>query len=93
MLELIEEGERIIQESQKTKGLKRLISEKKRKEQMWFILMGLHNLPRIYLDGEGEIDDLKKWLISQRSICITVHILDSIKKESQIKKESLILKK
>ena len=65
MLELIEKGERIIQESQKTKGLKRLISEKKRKEQMWLILMGLHNLPRIYLDGEGEIDDLKKWLISQ----------------------------
>lgn len=65
MLELIEKGERIIQESQKTKGLKRLVSEKKRKEQMWLILMGLHNLPRIYLDGEGEIDDLKKWLISQ----------------------------
>ena len=65
MLELIEKGERIIKESQKTKGLKRLISEKKRKEQMWLILMGLHNLPRIYLDGEGEIDDLKKWLISQ----------------------------
>ena len=59
MLELIEKGERIIQESQKTKGLKRLVSEKKRKEQMWLILMGLHNLPRIYLDGEGEIDDLK----------------------------------
>ena len=32
---------------------------------MWLILMGLHNLPRIYLDGEGEIDDLKKWLISK----------------------------
>ena len=62
---IIEKGERIIQESQKTKGLKRLVSEKKRKEQMWLILMGLHNLPRIYLDGEGEIDDLKKWLISQ----------------------------
>ena len=36
MLELIEEGERIIQESQKTKGLKRLISEKKRKQHEFF---------------------------------------------------------
>lgn len=64
MLELIEEGEKIILENQKIKGLRRLISERKRKEQMWLILMGLHNLPRIYLDGGGEFDDLKKWLIS-----------------------------
>lgn len=33
MLELIEKGERIIQESQKTKGLKRLVSEKREKNK------------------------------------------------------------
>ena len=89
MLELIEKGKRIIQESQKTKGLKRLVSEKKRKEQMWLILMGLHNLPRIYLDGEGEIDDLKKWLISQEEAfaCSSSYLAALI--ESQIKKNLL----
>ena len=83
MLELIEKGERIIQESQKTKGLKRLVSEKKRKEQMWLILMGLHNLPRIYLD------DLKKWLISQEEAfaCSSSYLAALI--ESQIKKNLL----
>ena len=86
MLELIEKGERIIQESQKTKGLKRLVSEKKRKEQMWLILMGLHNLPRIYLDGEGEIDDLKKWLISQEEAFAYSSSYLTALKESQIKK-------
>ena len=86
MLELIEEGERIIQESQKTKGLKRLISEKKRQEQMWLILMGLHNLPRIYLDEEGEIDDLKKWLISQEEAFAYSSSYLTALKESQIKK-------
>ena len=89
MLELIEKGERIIQESQKTKGLKRLISEKKRKEQMWLILMGLHNLPRIYLDGEGEIDDLKKWLISQEEAFAYSSSYLTALKESQIKKNLL----
>ena len=89
MLELIEEGERIIQESQKTKGLKRLISEKKRKEQMWLILMGLHNLPRIYLDGEGEIDDLKKWLISQEEAFAYSSSYLAALIESQIKKNLL----
>lgn len=86
MLELIEKGERIIQESQKTKGLKRLVSEKKRKEQMWLILMGLHNLPRIYLDEEGEIDDLKKWLISQEEAFAYSSSYLTALKESQIKK-------
>lgn len=89
MLELIEKGERIIQESQKTKGLKRLISEKKRKEQMWLILMGLHNLPRIYLDGEGEIDDLKKWLISQEEAFAYSSSYLAALIESQIKKNLL----
>ena len=89
MLELIEEGERIIQESQKTKGLKRLVSEKKRKEQMWLILMGLHNLPRIYLDGEGEIDDLKKWLISQEEAFAYSSSYLAALIESQIKKNLL----
>ena len=89
MLELIEKGKRIIQESQKTKGLKRLISEKKRKEQMWLILMGLHNLPRIYLDGEGEIDDLKKWLISQEEAFAYSSSYLAALIESQIKKNLL----
>lgn len=89
MLELIEKGERIIQESQKTKGLKRLVSEKKRKEQMWLILMGLHNLPRIYLDGEGEIDDLKKWLISQEEAFAYSSSYLAALIESQIKKNLL----
>lgn len=30
---------------------------------MWLILMSLHNLPRIYLDGDGEFDNLKEMLI------------------------------
>ena len=81
MLELIEKGERIIQE--------RLISEKKRKEQMWLILMGLHNLPRIYLDGEGEIDDLKKWLISQEEAFAYSSSYLAALIESQIKKNLL----
>ena len=72
-----------------SKMLKRLISEKKRKEQMWLILMGLHNLPRIYLDGEGEIDDLKKWLISQEEAFAYSSSYLAALIESQIKKNLL----
>ena len=79
MLELIGKGERII-------------SEKKRKEQMWLILMGLHNLPRIYLDGEGEIDDLKKWLISQEEAFAYSSSYLAALIESQIKKNLLYRK-
>lgn len=64
MLNLIEMAENIIFENQKATALKKIIFQKKRKEQIWFILMVLHNLPRIYLDGEGVFDDVTIMLIS-----------------------------
>lgn len=56
---------------------------------MWLILMGLHNLPRIYLDEEGEIDDLKKWLISQEEAFAYSSSYLAALIESQIKKNLL----
>ena len=53
---------------------------------MWLILMGLHNLPRIYLDEEGEIDDLKRWLISKEEAFAYSSSYLTALKESQIKK-------
>ena len=41
----------------------KIIFDKRKKKQMWLILMSLHNLPRIYLDGDGEFDNLKEMLI------------------------------
>lgn len=60
---LIEMAKKIICESQKTRGLQKIIFDKRKKKQMWLILMSLHNLPRIYLDGDGEFDNLKEMLI------------------------------
>lgn len=63
IMSLIENAEKIILENQEMRGLKKIISRKKRKDQIWLILMGMHNLPRVYLDGKGEFDELKKMLI------------------------------
>lgn len=63
ILSLIESAEKIILENQKRSGLKEVILKKKRKDQIWLILMGMHNLPRVYLDGKGEFDELEKMLI------------------------------
>ena len=57
--------------------------------RLFIILMGLHNLPRIYSDGEGEIDDLKKWLISQEEAFAYSSSYLAALIESQIKKNLL----